>query len=160
MHACRILHSLHCTGERCRTVAVGNVACTDVATWCKAECEVQFLAADILVVDYNHRVGRRAEVPAHLACAVALLELHAGNALFEVEVTHIVDCILCIIVGDEQRTKVHECAITAACTDGVCRAAPQCLLVKLYFLALYLAEHHASKLTVTQWQCILLPCVA
>ena len=160
MHACRILHSLHCTRERRRAIAIGNTACTDVATRSKTECEVKFLVADILVVDYNNRVGGRTEIPAHLSCTVALLELNTSNALFKVEVAHIVDCRLCIIVGNEQRAEIHECAVTATGTNSVCRATPQSLLVELNLLALHLAEHHTPKLSVTQWQGILLPCVA
>ena len=164
MQTCSIVDRCHCASELCSTISiVCNSCCADAGTRLKHECKVEFVSTLCLVLTCDYLVRSRAEVLAYLLCTVCVLELNACDTLLDVEVAYIVCNTLVnsvVVVCNEQRTEVHECTVTTACTYNVRRTAPESLLVELEFLGAYTAEYHTAKLTVTQWQCILHPWVA
>ena len=158
--------------ERARAVSrIGGVVGVEFLAGDQAEDQMKFIGALGRVAGGDHTVGSRGEIATRVLRAGFIGEVHAADALVEVEIADVVEYVFsrCTVEGlgievlDEDTAEVQEATeatagtVAAAGVDILRTTRPKRFFVELNFVVHHAAEEAGAERAVTDGQGVFHP---
>ena len=172
LNTCVVVNRLELAVERARAVCrIGGVVGVEFLAGDQAEDQMEFIGAVGCVAGGDHAVGSRGEIATGVLRAGFIGEVHATDALVEVEIADVVEYVFsrCSVEGlsvevlDEDTAEVQEATeatagtVAAAGVDILRTTRPKRFFVELNFVVHHAAEEAGAERAVTDGQGVFHP---